>query len=163
MRRPTIVIVRRIGVPASLAIGIILSACVAPPVPDGPVIACTLIGCESQVVFELGEMTDILSGATYDVEACVEDACESASVEVTPAQGAAMGAGMSGALLVDPQQDLVSLRLTGGDYSGMHTVSLTLVGPDGQRIEIESDTEFERSQPNGPGCEPICWQAIVRA
>jgi len=154
---------RRNGVPASLAIGIILSACVAPPVPDGPVMACTLIGCESQVVFELGELTDIVSGATYDVEACVEEACESASVEVPPAQGAATGAGMSDSLLVDPQQDLVAFRLIDGDYSGMHTVSLTLIGPDGQRIEIESETEFKRSQPNGQGCEPICWQAIVPA
>ena len=125
--------------------------------------ACTLIGCESQVVFELGDITDIRSGATYEVEACVDGTCESTSVEVPPAQGGAMGAGMNGSLLVDPQQDLVSVRLGPGDYSGLHTVSLTLVAPNGQLIEIESDTEFERSQPNGPGCEPICWQAIVRA
>ena len=154
---------RHIGFVASLVVGVILCACVAPPVPDGPVMACTLIGCESQVVFELGDLTDILSGATYEIEACVDGTCESASVEVPPAQGQAMGAGMSGSLLVDPQQDLVSFRLSGGDYGGMHTVSLTLLGPDGQRIEIESDTGFERGQPNGPGCEPICWQAIVRA
>jgi hypothetical protein len=124
--------------------------------------ACTLIGCESQVVFEVGGATDILSGETYEVEACIDGDCTSATVEVPPAQGGAMGAGLSDSLVVDPQQDLVTVRLSGGDYSGMHTVSLTLTGPDGQRTEIESDTEFERSQPNGPGCEPVCWQATVR-
>ena len=150
------------GIPASVAIGVILAACVAPPVPAGPVFACTQIGCESQVVFEVGELTDIVSGATYEVEACIDGACQAATVEVPPAQGQAMAAGMSGSLFVDPAQDLVSVTL-GGDFSGMHTVSLTLVAPDGQRTEIESDTEFQRSQPNGPGCEPTCWQAIVRA
>jgi len=148
---------------ASLAaLVVMLAACVAPPVPDGPFIACTLIGCESQVVFEVGGATDIASGETYEVEACLNGVCESATVEVPPGQGAAMGAGVAGALVLDPQRDLVVLTLPGGDYGGMHTVSLTLTGPDGQRTEIESDTEFERSQPNGLGCEPVCWQATVR-
>ena len=124
--------------------------------------ACTLIGCESQVVFEVGGVTDIMSGATYEVEACIDGACESATVDIPPAQGQAMGAGVGGELMLDPAQDVVVLRLSAGDYSGMHTVSLALTGPDGQRVEVESDTEFERAQPNGPGCEPICWQATVR-
>lgn len=153
---------RRSAALAGLVLGVILSACVAPPVPDGPFIACTLIGCESQVAFEIGDATDIVSGATYEVEACIDGQCESATVVVPPAQGAAIGAGVSGSLVLDPQQDIVTVRLIGGDYSGMHTLSLTLTGPDGQRTEIESDTEFERSQPNGPGCEPVCWQATVR-
>lgn len=151
---------RRTGPLAGLALGVILAACVAPPVPDGPVLACTLIGCESQVVFEVG--TDIVSGETYEVEACIDGLCESATVAVPPAQGQAMGAGLSGSLMLDPQQDLVTLRLAGADYSGRHTVSLTLAGPDGQLTEMAAETEFERSQPNGPGCEPVCWQAIVR-
>lgn len=151
---------RRTGFLASLGFGLILAACVAPPVPDGPFIACTLIGCESQVAFEVG--TDIVSGETYEVEACIDGECESATVVVPPAQGAAMGAGVSGSLMLDPQQDLVTLRLPGADYSGTHSVSLTMAGPDGQLTEMAADTEFERSQPNGQGCEPVCWQAIVR-
>jgi hypothetical protein len=151
---------RRCAGLACLALGIMLAACVAPPVPDGPVMACTLIGCESQVVFEIG--TDIVSGTTYEVEACIDGLCESATVAVPPAQGQAMGAGVSGSLTLDPQQDLVTFRLSGDDYSGMHAVSLTLAGPDGQLTEMAAETEFERSQPNGPGCEPVCWQALVR-
>lgn len=147
---------------ACLAFLVILAGCVAPVVPDPPGLICTQIGCETQVVFELGADA-IVSGATYEVEACIDGRCESATVAVPRAQGGAMGAGVSGSLVLDAQQDAVAFTLGDGDYSGMHEVSLTLVGPDGQRTEVVSDTEFERGQPNGPGCEPICWQATVRA
>ena len=147
---------RRSGPLASLAFGVILAACLAPPVPDGPPMACTLIGCESQVVFELSR--DLSRGTAYEIEACVDGECASETIDVPQS-----GFGTSGPFTVDAHRIVVTVRLTVDDYSGRHTVSLTLVGPDGQLTEVAADTEFERSQPNGPGCEPVCWQAIVRA
>jgi hypothetical protein len=54
------------------------------------------------------------------------------------------------------------VRLQGEDYGGAHEVSLTLAGTDGLTVDVDATAEFERGQPNGPGCEPICWQATVR-
>jgi hypothetical protein len=144
-----------------LATGIllILAGCLAPPVPADPPedapIACTLIGCESQLEFELS--ADLERGAAYDIEACVDGDCTSETVEI-PDSGFVIG----GAFTLDADRDTVTVRLIGDDYSGSHTVSLSIAG-EGLAAEVEAETEFERSQPNGPGCEPICWHATVRA
>ena len=139
---------------------LILAACLAPPVPvdppEGPPIACTLIGCESQMEFELS--ADLLRGEAYDIEACVDGDCTSETVQI-PDSGFVIG----GAFTLDADRDTVTIRLIGEDYSGSHTVSLSVTGEVGPVAEVEVDTEFERSQPNGPGCEPVCWHATVRA
>jgi hypothetical protein len=71
--------------------------------------------------------------------------------------------GLVGSFIIDAETDRVTLRLPEGDYSGMHAVSLTLGGADVEPVEIEAETDFERGQPNGPDCPPICWRAIIRA
>ena len=122
---------------------------------------CTLIGCESQVVFELD--IDLASGTTYELRACIDDRCEQASVAIPPTDGAAVPAGSEGPFVLDPQNDVVAFLIGEGDFPGTHAVSLTL--DDGSRNTrgLEGDVEFERLQPNGEGCEPICWQATVTA
>lgn len=32
----------------------------------------------------------------------------------------------------------------------------------GEMVEQRGIAEFERLQPNGANCEPVCWQAVVR-
>ncbi|MCA1587555.1 MAG: hypothetical protein LC744_02465, partial [Chloroflexi bacterium] len=64
---------------------------------------------------------------------------------------------------LDADRDTVTLRLLGHDYSGSHTVLLSVIGEGGPVAEVKAETDFERSQPNGPGCQPVCWQARVRA
>ena len=128
--------------------------------PAGPAFVCTMIGCDSQVVFKL--TADLVSAATYQVEACIDGACESASVRIPPRDGAAVGVGSNDAFTIDPTTDVVAFVLDGGDYSGPHQVSLRVAGDDLEPIEVAAETEFERSQPNGPNCEPVCWQATVR-
>ena len=142
---------------------LILAACLAPPVPvvpvdppEGPPLACTLIGCESQIRFDLSG--DLVRGEAYDIEACVDGDCTSETVQIPDS-----GFVIVGAFTLDADRDTVTLRLVGDDYSGMRTVSLSVVGETGPVAEVERETEFERSQPNGPGCEPVCWQATVRA
>ena len=118
--------------------------------------ACTAIGCDSQLEFVLS--ADLVRGATYDVEACIAGDCTSASIEV-PASGFAI----EGPFSVDADRDALALRLLGDDYSGSHTVSLTVTRDGGGVADVTTDVEFERQQPNGPGCEPVCWFASVRA
>lgn len=43
-----------------------------------------------------------------------------------------------------------------GDTS--HEVSIELSSSTGGRVEHEESTAFDRDQPNGPGCGPICWE-----
>lgn len=143
---------------AAFAMAFILSACVAPPVPvppDEAPIACRLIGCGSQVTFELE--ADVVRGTTYEVEACVDGECASATVDVPDA-----GFAVSGPFSVDADGDALTLRLLGDDYSGAHEVSLRVTGSDGLVVEAESLVEFDRLQPNGRGCAPVCWQVTVR-
>jgi hypothetical protein len=34
--------------------------------------------------------------------------------------------------------------------------------PPGEVIaEFDGEAEFEQTQPNGPGCEPVCWLAAI--
>jgi hypothetical protein len=146
----------RRSVATILTICFMIAACDALNVPPFAPVECTLIGCDSLVVFEIP--ADLEASRTYDVEVCIDQRCESAAVEVPP-----RGVGLVGSFMVDAATDVLTMSLPEGDYSGVHAVSLTLNGADLEPVQIEVETEFERGQPNGPGCPPICWRAIIRA
>ena len=139
---------------------LILAACLAPPVPaeppGGEPIACTLIGCESQIEFQLSG--DLQRGETYQIETCVGEDCASATLQIPDS-----GFVLEGPFTLDADRDTVTVRLLGSDYSGARSVSLHVDGPGGPVAEVETEIEFDRMQPNGPGCEPICWHATVQA
>jgi len=124
------------------------------PLPPSDGVECTLIGCESQVRFEFD--VDIAAGSTYRLEACIDGGCEEAEVRVPPG-----GAGLVGSFFVSPIDDVIVLNLHGGDFSGSRAVTLLVELPDGGTILVEEEVEFERSQPNGPLCEPVCWTATI--
>jgi hypothetical protein len=43
------------------------------------------------------------------------------------------------------------------------TVTITMVGPDGAVLAKDSvKTRLRRVQPNGPGCDPVCFMTVVR-
>lgn len=139
-----------------MLVGGLLSACglfMPTPLP----LVCTAMGCESQVLFELD--VDIAPGTSYSVQACVDAQCEDAEIRV-PAGGGAIGT--VGNIVVSPIDNVIAFRLHGADYSGSHAVTLNLELPDGGTVLVEQDVEFERSQPNGPRCEPVCWTATIR-
>jgi hypothetical protein len=147
-------ITRLAGVLAAI---VVLTACGAPlpsasPTDDNA-LECTLIGCESQVVFEIDY--DIMPGSEYAVEACVDGECERAQIRVSD-----RGVGRV-ANLTASADDVVALVLHGDDYSGSHAVALTVESPDQGTIIVEEEVEFERTQPNGPRCEPVCWIATI--
>jgi hypothetical protein len=62
----------------------------------------------------------------------------------------------------DTVSDSIYLGLGEGSFEGVHVARLSVRNAAGELIaEIEANTEFERQQPNGEGCEPICWIATV--
>ena len=139
---------------------LILAGCIAPtmpaPPPAGEPLACTLIGCESQIEFQLSG--DLERGETYQIEACVDEDCASATIQIPDS-----GFVLEGPFTLDADRDTVTVRLLGFDYSGTHAVSFSVSGPAGPVAEVETDIDFERLEPNGPGCEPVCWHATVLA
>ena len=139
---------------------LIIAGCLAPPVPaqtpGGEPIACRLIGCENRIEFQLSG--DLQRGETYRIETCVDEACASATISIPDS-----GFVLAGPFTIDADGNTVTVRLLGSDYSGAHSVSLHVNGPSGPVAEVETEVEFDRLQPNGPGCEPVCWHATVRA
>lgn len=148
---------------ASAAVGVVLAlslaGCGLVPGP-GDEVGCTLIGCDSQVVFELDD-GELVPGRAYELEACLDDRCETTTVEL-PAHGTAI-AGADG-LTASAEEDVVALILPDGDFPGVHTAQLRIrdAGGDGTLFEAAVEVELERTQPNGPNCPPVCWQAVVR-
>jgi hypothetical protein len=140
-----------------LAFGLV--GCGLVPGP-GDEVVCTAIGCDSQVVFELAEI-ELASDRSYEIEACLDDLCEAATVQPPP-RGATI-VGQRGGLTISADENFVALVLPKGDYSGARAASLRIQPGDGDAFEIEVEVELERTQPNGPNCPPVCWQAIVRA
>ena len=146
-----------------LAVGLIgLIACGREGGPQGkagpPTQACTEIGCDSRITFDLSQ--DLVEGRTYRVEACVDDLCDTQTLEVPPGHGGAA----SGSLEVTTEDDTISLRLPDKDWSGAHRATLNVQDEAGRVVaRTEKSVGFERTQPNGPGCPPVCWQARITA
>ena len=136
---------------------ILLPGCGLLPGGAGPPVACTEIGCESGVEFELAQSLE--EDHSYEIEACADSFCRSETVDIPTAfTGRRMGE-------LDVGLDRVLLILPQGDYAGRHRVSLVLRDAESGEVlaQTERDVEFERLQPNGPDCPPVCWFARVAA
>lgn len=121
---------------------------------------CTAIGCDSNVTFELP--VDLVAERAYDVRACVDAVCRSATLEVpAPDDGPFTGTTANDlTLMVDA--DAITLALPVDDWQGQHRVSIVVRSAAGDVItEGASDPEFTAARPNGPDCPPTCWRATV--
>ena len=120
---------------------------------------CTDIGCESAVTFRLP--VDLEVNVPYEVEACIGELCERATLSVPlPDDGPFTGVTI-GAITLQTDTESITLSLGSREVAGVHRARVT-VSTDGEPIaEGDEDVEFERGQPNGPGCEPVCWVAEV--
>lgn len=59
--------------------------------------------------------------------------------------------------------DRIAFGLGDRDLAGSHTVSLRIEDRSGDVLaDVEDEVVFERVQPNGSGCPPVCWQAEVQ-
>jgi len=121
--------------------------------------ACTAIGCESAVTFRLP--VDLEVNVAYEVEACVDELCERVTLTVPlPDDGPFTGVTV-GAITLQTDTDSVTFMVGGREMAGVHRARVT-VRTDGEAIaDADEDVGFERNQPNGPGCEPVCWFAKV--
>lgn len=121
---------------------------------------CTLIGCESGVNFDL---TDPLEpGQEFHASACVGDICREASGTV-PERGCTTESDLA---VCGPQSGGtdVHLSLPSGTYDETYDVRFELISGSGETLaEADVSVDFQRSQPNGPNCGPVCWGASVPA
>lgn len=127
---------------------------------DQTFLACTQIGCESAITFLVPH--DLVAEESYEVEACVGVRCSTETLEVpAPAHGPYVGVD-AGDITLMIDTDRVLLRLPEQDWSGTHEVSLVVRDASGTILtDAETETDFERQQPNGPDCPPTCWFAEV--
>ncbi|MGH8946071.1 MAG: hypothetical protein ACRDVL_07980 [Acidimicrobiia bacterium] len=135
---------------------VLLQACRG-PLPQGtvPPVACTEIGCESTVEFELSDA--LRQDRSYEIEACADTFCRSVDIST----------GFTGGRVqeLEVRPDRILLILPDADYAGRHHVSLVLRDAESGEVlaQIDQDVGFERRQPNGPNCPPVCWFAQVAA
>ena len=124
---------------------------------------CTVIGCDSQVVFWTD--ADLQATVAYEGEACVDDVCESATLQV-PEDRVADGVVPSievGSLGLETDRDVVYFGLPDRDWSGAHQFSVVISDAAGAILaDMSQPGRFERMQPNGPDCPPVCWMADIR-
>lgn len=130
---------------------------------------CTEIGCDSLLRIELTEV-DITPEATYDVEICVDAVCATETVTIDqrhPGTGdvqrgaspRAQGT-LDGYMIIWAEDDHIDYYLPEADYVSSASVTFTLTNSDGDvlaRTDGPADVPLERSQPNGPGCPPVCF------
>lgn len=142
-----------------LSLLLLSTSCAGSPRASGG--ACDEEGCFSSVNFSLG--ADLVNGTSYLVKACVEAACESATIGVqTPSDDPATGRRV-GASTLKTDRDEVHLRLpAGSEYPGRRDVSLFIRDEDGRvLVETAAVADFQQFQPNGSNCPPTCWIARV--
>lgn len=119
---------------------------------------CTLVGCESGVNFDVDAPFE--PGEEFRVSACVDDICREARGAV-PERGCTTESDLT---VCGPQSGGtdVHLRLPNGTYDKTYDVRFELVSGSGETLaQADASVDFQRSQPNGPDCGPICWSASV--
>ena len=102
---------------------------------------CSLIGCESAIDMSL---SDDLPPGVYGLEACVdEETCTTTTFEITGQSNYEVYVSFDEAEFAQDAMVVVTVTDSAGSVAA------------GRRGEVT----FERSQPNGWLCPPICWWA----
>ena len=130
---------------------------------------CTEIGCDSILEVRLTEV-DIALEATYDVEICVNKECAAETVTIDlrhPGTGEIQRGASSrpqgtldGYMVLWVEEDRIDYYLPAADYDTTTSVSVRFMDSDGNVLADTggpADVPLERSQPNGPGCPPVCF------
>ncbi|MFP3883748.1 MAG: hypothetical protein ACLFWH_15720 [Actinomycetota bacterium] len=130
---------------------------------------CTEIGCDSILEVQLTEV-DIAPEATYDVEICLNEECAAETVTIDlrhPGTGEIQRGASSrsegtvdGYMVLWAEEDRIVYYLPEADYDTTASVSVRLMDSDGNVLADTggpADVPLERSQPNGPGCPPVCF------
>lgn len=130
---------------------------------------CTAIGCDSTLTIDLTEV-DITQEATYDVEICVDGACSAETItidvrhpgtgDIDRGESHRPSGTLAGWMLVWAEGNYIDYHLPEGEYGFSASVIFTLTASDGTvlaQTDEATEVPLERSQPNGPGCAPVCF------
>lgn len=125
-------------------------------VVSGCGVACTLIGCNDSVSFQLGTAAQHFGlNEPVLVKACAGARCAEETVTLTADGSSSTGPALrlgSGTLVFDFNSPV----------SGAVTVSLELKKNGNVVFTSSRDgVTFSNLQPNGPGCAPVCQQATL--
>lgn len=150
---------------AALWIGCSGGGDVAPPGTPGGTKECTLVGCFSGAGYE-GDFA--LSGAdpnSLQLTTCFNTICKQTPIRFTGRDAWCSGEALPICWLSLAGTDLVHVRLTVSPPAGVDSASLkdgdhyeASIGVSGQAplLKLDSLAMYTVSQPNGPGCEPVC-------
>jgi hypothetical protein len=142
---------------AIIALPLAAAGCLAPP-PQG----CTEIGCADGLTISLKKASGSWEPGMYSVEIDADGkkiACTTqiplSGASPSSCDDAAVLLGTSGSALPASEHGLSDLIF----HSAPKQVSVT-VSRDGAMLATKDFTPtYQKSQPNGPDCEPICNQA----
>lgn len=125
---------------------------------------CTAAGCESILRIELSSV-DVRPEASYLIDICVDNECVSEPVTVDdphPGTGEIVR-GVAGAVRVWVDGDYIELYLPDREYEQTVGVSVTVADAGGAVLVsfVSDQVQMTRMEPNGPRCEPVCFNAQV--
>ena len=103
---------------------------------------CTLIGCSSGLYVDISEFTDAPGQRAVTARLCGDDACR--NYELT----------------ADAPGPQLTLTLPDDGAHPMR-VTLQLTRNGATVLSAATTTTLERLAPNGEGCAPICYQAML--
>lgn len=133
------------------------------PPSTAPPAVCTEIGCNSGLRVELAD-ADLTADSTYSIDICIGEEC--VQVEVGPGHTGEITSGADpstlegGSIFLDAEADRVELMLGFVEFDPIETVSFSITDVATGEVMASTggeDVPFERSQPNGPGCPPVCF------
>ena len=126
---------------------------------------CTARGCQSEVRVRLADLGLGRRAGVVTATMCFDGAC-SEQRQRFKASGASSGI-QGSRLSIEAFDDHIELALRlpprAYDEETEHPVTLTVSVDGAKPTKVARDVTLERSQPNGPDCEPICWQATIEA
>jgi hypothetical protein len=114
-------------------------------------VACTTIGCASQVVVDVTSLTSVLGSKPFQATLCVDGTCQMQAGTLT---------GNAPMITVVTQ-----LAVNGGPSFSADKpvpVTLTIVTRDGATVtDARGDITLHKVTPNGESCGPVCYQAAL--
>jgi len=145
--------------------------------PFGPPKACTLIGCEDQFTATLAQADGALPSGPQTLTVAVDGATATCSFTLPLASGAGFVDCPNGLQLLVRQAEncattmnAQTATLTCTPVPGQFSEELTIVGKPATvhvtqtsngatLVDAAVTPSYQKSQPNGAGCDPICSQA----
>lgn len=96
---------------------------------------------------------------------CVDDACGESRVRTKPDGSSVGGGDGSVTIFEEPGTFSASYVLPAAAYdeSTLHRATLEVTVNGGEPYRVQREVRLTRTQPNGRGCEPVCWQATIEA